>query len=87
MPIMVAAKFMIPDTEPNTTLDPELRYLIMACTAVRPDDRPTLADLVDRVTNVIKERDEEWYISQNMNDRDESDDNIEDIIQELILDA
>ncbi|KAI1653859.1 hypothetical protein F4813DRAFT_241790 [Daldinia decipiens] len=87
MRILVAATFMIPDRDPNNTLDPELRYLIMSCTAVRPEDRPSLADLEDRVSHVLEERDEDWYILRNMNARDESDDNIDDILQELLLDA
>ncbi|KAI0095403.1 hypothetical protein F4814DRAFT_187787 [Daldinia grandis] len=87
MPILVAASFMIPDTEPNNTIEPELRYMIVSCTAVKPDERPTLADLEGRVTEMIEMRDEEWYKSYNLNSRDESDDNIEEIIQELLFDA
>ncbi|KAI0853045.1 kinase-like domain-containing protein [Daldinia vernicosa] len=85
--ILIAATVLIPDEEPNTSIDPDLRYLIASCTQIRKEDRPSLQDLERQITEAIETRDEQWYVSRNMNARGESDENIDDIIQELILDA
>ncbi|KAI8965240.1 hypothetical protein F5Y11DRAFT_344683 [Daldinia sp. FL1419] len=86
-PVKVAGTFLIPDEGPNKTLDPLLRNLILACTATDPGDRPSIAYLQGVVSDGINVRDERWYRHRNMNDRDESYQNIQRTIQDFIFNA
>lgn len=71
----------------NPGLDPDLRALIGLCLATDPRHRPVLQELELYVQQQIAQRDFGYYNPQRTGDLTESDDNIRQIMQQLLLDA
>lgn len=71
----------------NPGLDPDLRTLIGLCMATDPQHRPALQNLEFYVRQQIARRDFNYYNPRGGGDLTESDDNIRQIMQRLLLDA
>ena len=70
----------------NPELDDDLRMLLARCLAVDPNDRPSLADLLDRAQRAVNELTEEAYEGRPQAGN-ETDAVIHGLIQLLVFDA
>lgn len=83
--IRTMAKEIVPQpgSDPFPHLDHELRDLIIHATAVKPEDRPSLEEMLRRTEQGMRKL-PYLYLGQEL---EESDNSIEEIIQAVVFNA